>query len=315
VRWIIRIFLLLLALLLWETGVVGIPESIARQVNWLQSLGSENLIRILALLLGFVVALVAVGPTRVLAWVRVLFEPRANSEEQRAQDEALDAYLDQMQDWLSDEGRPLASAPSEDPRRAMARTRTLTVLERLGPRQKRRVLQFLQEHNLIRESQHAVFLSGADFSDADLSRVNLINPYLIGVNFSGADMRRASFSTLGAGSADMFKAQEEGVYVELFEKPTGISRLDNANLDGAKLRDATLAGCVLIGAHLNGTDLEGADLRGADLRLTEGLSQGQVNRAYGGTQQREPTQNSLLPDHLTAPAFWSKPIYEQKRDR
>ena len=71
----------LLAFLLFETGVAGIPESIAGQVAFLSSLGEDWLIRILALVLGFVLALVAIGPYRVQAWTRWALERQADQPE------------------------------------------------------------------------------------------------------------------------------------------------------------------------------------------------------------------------------------------
>jgi uncharacterized protein YjbI with pentapeptide repeats len=96
-------------------------------------------------------------------------------------------------------------------------------------------------------------------------------------------------------------------------KPVNTSRLDLVSLRGAKLADAILAGCMLIKADFEGADLERTDLRGADLRIARNFTQEQIEQAYGGASQRQPAQNTSLPDHLRAPAAWSKPIWEQKQ--
>jgi hypothetical protein len=63
---------------------------------------------------------------------------------QRAEDEALEAYLDQMLQLLTDKDRPLHEAQLGDSLSTVARARTLTVLSRLdGGDRKRSVLQFL----------------------------------------------------------------------------------------------------------------------------------------------------------------------------
>jgi hypothetical protein len=101
----------------------------------------------------------------------------------RAQDEALQAYLDQMSEMLI----PNADQPSlykarlGDSLSSVARARTLTVLPRLldGAR-KGRVVQFLYESALITKGRPVLNLRGADLSGADLSGADLIEAKLTG---------------------------------------------------------------------------------------------------------------------------------------
>jgi hypothetical protein len=76
---------------------------------------------------------------------QALEERRAEAErelaEQRAQDEALQAYLDQMSSLLLE--KDLRASGEESEVRTLARARTLTVLERLDPSRKTAVMQFL----------------------------------------------------------------------------------------------------------------------------------------------------------------------------
>src|SRR5215207_9517857 len=86
-------------------------------------------------------------------------------ENQRAQDEALQAYLDQMSQLLLDKDKPLRQSEEDSEVRILARARTLTVLARLDGLHEVQVVQFLYESDLI----------GADLSDAVLGRAHLSN--------------------------------------------------------------------------------------------------------------------------------------------
>jgi hypothetical protein len=66
-------------------------------------------------------------------------------ESQRAQDEALQAYLDQISKLLLDKQRPLQRSREGELVRTVARARTLTALTRLDGSRRRSVLQFVYE--------------------------------------------------------------------------------------------------------------------------------------------------------------------------
>jgi len=70
-------------------------------------------------------------------------------EDQRAQDAALQAYLDQMSHLLTDAERPLRRAQPSDDLSIVARARTLTVLSRLDGQRKARVVRFLYESGVM----------------------------------------------------------------------------------------------------------------------------------------------------------------------
>src|SRR5215216_1598969 len=166
-------------------------------------------------------------------------------EHQRAQDEALHAYLDQIGQLLLDKDRPLlkSATASEVPTgtdgeevRTLARARTLTVLPRLNGERKRSILQFLYESGLIIKGHAVVALRGADLTAANLSAAHLSAAHLSAAHLSAADLSRAS--------------------------------LDAADLREAELRDADLSDASLSAANLHGADLGGADLRRAYLHAT-----------------------------------------------
>lgn len=92
-------------------------------------------------------------------------------QEWREQD-ALEAYRTQMEQWLHDQSRPLRNLERDDEVRASAQERTLTVLERLGPNGKRNVLRFIHRHRLIVDGNAILSMDGADLSGANLSRMS-----------------------------------------------------------------------------------------------------------------------------------------------
>jgi membrane protein implicated in regulation of membrane protease activity len=104
-------------------------------------------------------------------------------ENQRAQDEALAAYLDEISQLLTDEKRPLSRAQPGGNLSTVARARTLTALFRLDGRRKRSVLQFLYESDLLTKGRVVVDLKGANLSKADLGLADLSAPTCTGPSF------------------------------------------------------------------------------------------------------------------------------------
>jgi uncharacterized protein YjbI with pentapeptide repeats len=173
-------------------------------------------------------------------------EKRAKSdrhiEEQRAQDAALQAYLDQMSQLML-EGDLLDSKQDSEVR-TLARARTLTVLTRLDSRRKGSVVQFLHEASLIKKEGPVVSLSAVRLRGADLSHLDLLE-----ANLSGANLNWADLSGTDLSKTDLRNAH-----------------LSGANLNWADLSGVEMSGADLSDAHLNYADLTGgADLSGADL--------------------------------------------------
>jgi uncharacterized protein YjbI with pentapeptide repeats len=140
---------------------------------------------------------------------------------QRAQDEALQAYLDQMSTLLLE--RDLRSSTqggaseASIEARTLARARTLTVLPRLNGERKRSVLQFLSESGLISTKheivgadisveQGIVELDGADLSESDLSDADLKNALLYDTNLRNGILRGADLSDADLSYADLDEA-------------------------------------------------------------------------------------------------------------
>jgi uncharacterized protein YjbI with pentapeptide repeats len=223
---------------LWASGIVA-SLTVAVLIGYRYGITLWDWIKIL-----IVPAAIAIG----VAWLNQA--QRAGElevENQRAQDEALQAYLDQIGQLLLDKERPLRQSKEDDEVRTLARARTLTVLRRLDDERKASVLQFLHESGLIAKKCVVVYLGRADLSRANLIKSNLIGAYLRGANLSRANLSGASL--MGA-------------------------ELVRANLRGANLRGANLSISDLSDADLSGANLSDADLSGA-----KGWTEGQLSEA------------------------------------
>jgi uncharacterized protein YjbI with pentapeptide repeats len=147
--------------------------------------------------------------------------------EQRTQDEALQAYLDEG-------SRLLLEKDLSDPKvQTILRARTITVLGRLDPSEgmrnpsgKTALMQFLVEADLVQRVEGRapiISLHGADLRKA----------YLFGADLHGTDLRNTDLTDANLSTAD----------------------LSDANLHRANLTDAHLSDANLTDAHL--TDASG----------------------------------------------------------
>jgi uncharacterized protein YjbI with pentapeptide repeats len=155
-------------------------------------------------------------------------------QQQNAQDEALQACLDQMGTLL------LEKDLSDEKVRTLLRARTLTVLGRLDPSRKTAVMQFLVEGELVQrveDREPIIRLSDANLSGANLPGV-ILSGGLSGADLEDADLSRADLSNADLSKADLFSA-------DLF----------SADLSGANLSEA-----FLMEADLSRADLSEADL-------------------------------------------------------
>jgi uncharacterized protein YjbI with pentapeptide repeats len=195
-------------------------------------------------------------------------------EEQRAQDAALQAYLDQMNTLLLE--HDLRNSEEDSEVHTLARARTLTVLGRLDPSRKTEVMQFLVEARLVQtvdERDPIIRLSGANLSDADLYGADLRDAYLVGADLSGADLGQAELNDANLGVADLSSAN-----------------LSWAKLSGAVLFGADLRGANLSDAYLSDANLLEADMSGADLRNAKGVTNEQLE------QQARSLEGATIPN-------------------
>jgi hypothetical protein len=111
---------------------------------------------------------------------------------QRAQDEALQAYLDQMGSLLLE--RDLRASEADSEVRSLARARTLTVLSRLDPSRKTALMQFLVEAELVQRvegREPIISLRGADLRNAKLHLAYLVDANLFDAKLSDANLKYA----------------------------------------------------------------------------------------------------------------------------
>src|SRR5215217_5043782 len=200
-----------------------------------------------ALLVALVIAL---GSWAITWQLQKLENQRAEAErelaEQRAQDEALQAYLDQMSHLILDrqlleveQGDPVHEPG--DPVHTLAQVRTSTAILRLDAEHNESVTHFLITSGLsVRSKDSPRLLRGSTLSHAKLSGAHLAN----------ADLGDADLSNALLDNADL------------------VADLSNADLSGASLLGADLRDANLIGADgITNAELEQqtVSLEGADM--------------------------------------------------
>jgi uncharacterized protein YjbI with pentapeptide repeats len=178
------------------------------------------------------------------------------SIEQRSQDAALQAYLDQMSQLLTDKDRALHRAQLGDSLSTVARARTLTVLTGLEGERKGSIVGFLYEAGLITKDRLILDLHGADLSGADLSGADLSGTNLSGANLSRTNLSGANLSGVDAHDADLLGAKLWSA--KLYGADLSFAELNDASLILADLRDTSLIGALLHGANLFAAKLAGA---------------------------------------------------------
>jgi hypothetical protein len=130
---------------------------------------------------------------------------------QRAQDDASQAYPDQMSHLLLDKQRPLGHSRQGDEVSTVARVRTLTVLSGLDGARKGNVVQFLYESHLITKGEVIVDLRGADLSEADLTEADLRWADLSDAWSWAAELLSAAYALDGATMPDGQILQDHAV--------------------------------------------------------------------------------------------------------
>lgn len=120
---------------------------------------------------------------------------------EQAREAALHGYLDKMADLLLSENLRQSKTNAEV--RAVARTRTWTILRLLDPGRRSILFAFLAESDLI----NIIDLSKANFSGADLSGADLRSADLRTANLSNANLRGANLDGLNLLAANVTMAQ------------------------------------------------------------------------------------------------------------
>jgi uncharacterized protein YjbI with pentapeptide repeats len=208
---------------------------------------------------------IALGSWAITWQLEKLENQRAEAErelaEQRAQDEALQAYLDQMSHLILD--RQLLEVEQGDPVHTLAQARTSTAILRLDAEHNESVTHFLITSGLsVRSKDSPRLLRGSTLSHAKLSGAHLPNADLGDAELSGADLSNALLLNANLIVADLSGADLSNA---LLDNADLVADLSNADLSGASLLGADLSDGNLFSADLSDGNLIGADLSRADL--------------------------------------------------
>jgi len=169
--------------------------------------------------------------------------------EQRAQDEALQAYLDKMSTLTLE--KDLRHADAGDEVLTVARARTLAALAMLDPSRKAAVMQFITEAGLVQGSlDEKALMSGSTVRKEAFEGVPVIS-------LGGADLSGADLSAIGGGLSSHIEGSSRGVYY--------FGGGGSTDLSGADLSYADLSGTNLRNAHLEEANLQEVNLSGTDL--------------------------------------------------
>jgi hypothetical protein len=173
---------------------------------------------------------------------------------QHAQDETLQAYLDQMRQLLLDEDKPLRQSKEGDEVSTFARSLTLTSLSQLDGRRKGLLVQFLREARLIQgtegmsglgsgkpgwaQRRPIIGLTSDDLSNIDLSDADLNYVILGEANLSGANLRGADLSNTILFNTDLTDADLSDATVSWWGGLASCKSLKGATMpDGQKYED------------------------------------------------------------------------------
>src|ERR671912_717368 len=223
---------------------------------------------------------IALGIWAITWQLDKLENQRAEAErelaEQQAQDEALQAYLDQMSQLILDrklleveQGDPLHE--QGDPVHTLAQARTSTAILRLDAQHNESVTHFLIHSGLaVRSKDSARVLRGSTLSHAKLSGAHLPDADLGDADLSGADLSNALLL-----NADLIAHLTNA---DLSDASLIGADLRDANLFGAHLRDANLISADLSRADLSEANLIGANLENANLSGAEGITNAELEQ-------------------------------------
>jgi uncharacterized protein YjbI with pentapeptide repeats len=198
----------------------------------------------------------------------------------RVREEALQRYLDRMQELILDKSLKKSGKDAEI--RNVARARTLAVLRSLDGNRKGHVVRFLHESELIgrleiveEPYEELVREAIVELRDADLSNVYLEGAFLLGVDLSFANLSNADLHYAVMDYCTLVGANLSNADVRA---PLS-GNLRYVNLSGADLRGAMMHEANLYWADLSEANLSGAQLMRANLRRARNCTNQQLAQA------------------------------------
>jgi hypothetical protein len=171
-------------------------------------------------------------------------------ENERAQEAAVQAYLDQLSHLLlTQHDQKLIRMRVDDEVRQVIQARSEPLLRSLSAPRRWSLILFMSIMGLLNKDRPLISLTGADLRGVDGSGAPLQGIDLQGAQLSGADLSEAHLEGASLIAANLSGADLRG-----------------AHLEGAALWDAVLTDADLSGAHLEGAYLYEQDLSDIDLR-------------------------------------------------
>jgi uncharacterized protein YjbI with pentapeptide repeats len=161
----------------------------------------------------------------------------------------------------------------------------------------------LSEAHLNGADLYRAHLESTLLDEAHLERAHLDEAHLDGANLSSAHVERAHLNKAHLERAILNEAHLDGAYLSsahLDGAILGETYLDRAYLSSAHFDRAHLNKADLNKAHLDGARLFEAHLDRADFTGAEGLTQAQLDQAFGDAETK-------LPEGLTRPKHWGAP--------
>jgi len=258
-------------------------------------------------------------------------------ENERAQDAAVQAYLDQLTQLLvTQRDQNLIRMQVDDEVRQVIQARSEPLLRSVDPDRRWSLVLFLSVMGLLTRDRPLVSLAGADLvgvdgrgaplGGIDLSRANLSGADLSGADLSGAyldgaNLTRATMRGINLSGADLMDTK----MMEVLMRDSNLSEalLNMADLSGAHLVRADLSGAYLTGtnlmdanlidanlgeAFLIGADLSGTVLSGAVLVEAKGITNEELE------QQARSLEGATLPNGQKY-EDWLKDKEGRKEDR
>ena|SRR5215203_79330 len=140
-------------------------------------------------------------------------------EEEKAQESAVQTYLDQLASLVAQSGSHTLQESAEVRPLVTARTRML--LNQVDGYRKKNVLQFLYEGRLIQGNPPTVSLRGADLREVNLGYVDLSSANLSGANLQRADLTGANLTGARLMDADLKDANLKDANLERTIMPDG----------------------------------------------------------------------------------------------
>jgi uncharacterized protein YjbI with pentapeptide repeats len=213
-------------------------------------------------------------------------EREAIGANQRAQDEALRAYLDQMSNLIVDQ--KMREAPEDSDTHRLAQARTIAILLGLDQDRKKRPLKLIYELRLILRERPIIKLENAGLDTADLSEMTLHDACLReadlrcadlkGADLKGTDLTRADLRGANLTDANLSDASLAGANLLPYDK-NNPAKLNASNLsNGTDPSEIDLSNSQLVRTKMDGAYLSGADLSSAYLTGVKGVTNEQLER-------------------------------------